>query len=55
MIPQRVLRVDLTRQYTLKGNDNASIIFICLTVIDPATSWFNIIKLPTVTKIDCPQ
>jgi hypothetical protein len=24
---------------------------MCLTMIDPATSWFEIVKLPTVTKV----
>jgi hypothetical protein len=55
MTPQIVLCVHLIRYYTLKGKDNTSINFMCLTMIDPVTSWFNIIKLPTVTKIDCPQ
>jgi hypothetical protein len=55
MTPLRALYVDLTRQYTLKGKDNTSINFMCLTMIDPSTSWFNIIQLPTVIKIDCPQ
>ncbi len=24
---------------------------MCLTMIDPATSWFEIVELPTVTKL----
>ena len=24
---------------------------MCLTMIDPATSWFKIVELPTVTKL----
>jgi hypothetical protein len=55
MTPQRELGVDLIRQYTFKGKDNTSINAVCLTVIDPATSWFDIMKLLAVTKIDCPQ
>ncbi len=34
--------------YTLKGKDGSSIGFMCLTMIDPATSWFKIVELPTV-------
>jgi hypothetical protein len=55
MTPQRALCVHLMREYTLKGKDNTSINFMCLTMIDPATSWFNTTKLPTVTKIYYPQ
>ncbi len=55
MTPQRALCVDLIRQYTLKDQDKPCIKFMCLTMIDPATGWFDMIKLPTVTKNDCPQ
>jgi hypothetical protein len=55
MTPPRALCVDLLRQYTLKGKDNPGINFMCLTMIDPATSWFNIIKLPTVTNLTVPN
>ncbi len=55
MTPQRVLGVDLIRQYTLKGKDNTSISFMCLTMIDPATSWFDTIKLPAVTSLTVPN
>ena len=27
---------------------------MCLTMIDPATSWFKIVDLPTVTKLTVP-
>ncbi len=47
----RALCVDLVGQYTLKGKDNTSIDFMCLTMIDPATSWFEIMELLTVTKL----
>ncbi len=43
--------VDLVSPYTLKGNDGSSIDFMCLTMIDPATSWFEIVEPPTVTKL----
>jgi hypothetical protein len=42
MTPQRALCVALIRQYTLKGIDNTRINFMCLTMIDPATSWSDI-------------
>jgi hypothetical protein len=48
MTPWKVLCVDLIGPYTLKGNDGLSIDFMCLTMIDPATSWFKIVELPTV-------
>ncbi len=48
--PWKVLCVDLIGPYTLKGKDGSSIDFMCLTVIDPATSWFEIVKLPTVAQ-----
>ena len=28
---------------------------MCLTMIDPATSWFEIVELPTVTKLAAPN
>jgi hypothetical protein len=34
--------------YTLKGNDGSSIDFMCLTMINPTTSWFEIVELPTI-------
>ena len=36
--------------YTLKGKDGSSIDFMCLTMIDPATSWFEIVVLPAVAQ-----
>jgi hypothetical protein len=48
MTPWRALCVDLVGIYTLKGKDGLSIGFMCLTMINPATSWFEIVELPTV-------
>jgi hypothetical protein len=48
--PWKALCVDLIGPYTFKGKDGSSIDFMCLTMIDPATSWFKIVELPTVTK-----
>jgi hypothetical protein len=53
--PWRALCVDLVGPYTLKGKDGSSIDFMCLTMIDPATSWFEIVKLPTVTESTVPK
>jgi hypothetical protein len=55
MTPQRALCVHLMRYYTLKGKDNTSINFMCHTMIDPAISWFDTIKLPTVIKLTVPN
>jgi hypothetical protein len=48
--PWKELCVDLIGPYTLKGKDGSSIDFMCLTMIDPATSWFEIVELPTVAQ-----
>jgi hypothetical protein len=45
--PWRALCVELVGPYTLKGKGGSSIDFMCLTMIDPATSWFEIVELPT--------
>ncbi len=37
--PWRALCVDLIGPFTLKGKDGSSSDFMCLTMIDPATSW----------------
>ncbi len=48
--PWKVLCVDLMCSYTLKGKDSSSIDFMCLTMINPVTSWFEIVELPTVAQ-----
>ncbi len=50
MTPWKALCVDLIGPYTLKGKDGLSIDFMCLTIINPATSWFEIVELPTVAQ-----
>ncbi len=55
MTPWSIVCVDFISQYTLKGKDNTSINFMCLTMIDPATSWFKLIQLLTVTKLTVPK
>ena len=44
--PWEALCVDLIGPYTLKGKDRTEIDFMCVTMIDPATSWFEIAELP---------
>ena len=36
---------------TLKGKDGSSIDFMALTMIDPASSWFEIVELPTIYRL----
>ena len=43
--PWEALCVDLIGPYTLKGQDGTVIDFMCVTMIDPATSWFEIVEL----------
>eukprot|EP00804_Cyclotella_cryptica_P007762 CCRYP_001368-RA/>CCRYP_001368-RA protein AED:0.24 eAED:0.47 QI:0/0/0/1/1/1/2/0/781 len=44
--PWEVLCVDLIGPYTLKGKDSTEIDFMCVTMIDSATSWFEIVEQP---------
>ncbi len=37
--------------YTLKSKDSSSIDFMCLTIYNLATSWFEIVELPIITKL----
>ena len=46
-VPWKSVCVDLIGPYTLKGKDGSVLDFMCLTMIDPATGWFEIIELPT--------
>ncbi len=43
------LCVDLVGPYTLNGKDRSSIDFMALTMIDPTSSWFEVVELPTIT------
>ena len=51
-----MLCVDLIRPYTLKGKDEKEIDFMCLTMINPASSWFEIelVELPGTTDAVIP-
>jgi hypothetical protein len=48
--PWAALYVDLIGPYTLNSKDCSSIDFMCLTMIDPATSWFEIVELPKLQR-----
>ncbi len=50
MTPWKALCVNLIGPYTLTNKDRSSIDFMCLTMIDPATSWFEISTFPTSGK-----
>ncbi len=54
--PWEALCVDLIGPYTLKGEDKTVIDFMCITMIDPATSWFEIVELPiSQQELDIPM
>jgi hypothetical protein len=42
--PWNTLCVDLIGPYTLKGKDGTVIDFMCVTMINSATSWFEIVE-----------
>ncbi len=47
--PWETLCVDLIGPYTLRGKEGTEIDFMCLTMIDPASSWFETVELPVAT------
>jgi hypothetical protein len=51
IIPWECLCVDLIGPYTLKGKDDLQIDFMALTMIKPASSWFEIAELPVVKQL----
>jgi hypothetical protein len=51
MTPWEALCVNLIGPYTLKGKDGTQIDFMCLTMIDPASSWFEIVELSVMETI----
>ena len=44
--PWNTLCVDLIGPYTLIGKDSTVVDFMCVTMINPSTSWFEIVELP---------
>ena len=55
--PWEAVCVDLIGPYTLKGKDGTQIDFMCVTMIDPATSWFEIVELQVSqpSELDIPK
>ena len=51
--PWEAVCVDLIGPYTLKGKDRTQIDFMCVTMIDPATSWFEIVELLVSQLSEC--
>ena len=49
--PWEYLCVDLNEPYTLRGKDRSEIDFMCLTMIDPASGWFEIVELPVADLV----
>jgi hypothetical protein len=49
--PWEALCVNLAGPYTLKSKDGSSIDFMALTMIDPASSWFKVVELPTIMRL----
>ncbi len=48
--------MDLIEPYTLKGKDKRQIDFMYVTMIDLATSWFEMVLLPVSQhKLDIPM
>ncbi len=45
------LCVDLIGPHTLRGKDKSEIDFMCLTMIDPASSWFEIVEFPVADHV----
>jgi len=50
-IPWEALCVELIGPYTLKGKDSSSIDFMALTMIDPTSSWLEVVEFPTITRV----
>ena len=49
MLSQKVCG-DLIGPYTLKGIDGTTMDFMCLTIIDPVTGWFEMVELLIIVK-----
>jgi hypothetical protein len=49
--PWEALCVNLVGPYTLKGKDSSSIDFMALTMINPASSWFEVVELLTIMRL----
>ena len=47
--------MDLIGPYTINGKDGTEIDFMCLTKIDPASSWFEMVELLVTTEAVIPM
>jgi hypothetical protein len=47
----KILTKCLPRQERVKGKDGTIIDFMALTMINPTTSWFEIVELPLVYRL----
>ncbi len=50
-IPWRALCANLIGPYTLKSKKSTVMDFMALTMINPATSWFKIVELPSMHQL----
>ena len=46
--------MDLIGPYTLKYKDGTEIDFMCMTMIDLASSWLELVELPVTTDVVIP-
>ena len=51
-VPWQVLCTDCIGPYTVKDKNKKEYQFMCVTMIDPATSWFEIKEIPVIKIID---
>ncbi len=51
IVIREALCADLIGPYTLKGKDGSSIDFMALTMINPTSSWFEVVELPTIMRL----
>ena len=51
MTPWEALCINLIGPYTIKGKDRTEIDFMCLTMIDPASSWFEMVEFPVMESL----
>eukprot|EP00985_Skeletonema_marinoi_P011956 scaffold5677_cov209-Skeletonema_marinoi.AAC.1 len=45
--PWHTVCVDCCGPYEIKSEDGTRLEFMCLTMVDPATGWFEVVELPT--------
>ena len=43
--------VNLISPYTLKGQGEKTMVFMCLTITDPATGWFEMVDLLVISQM----